>query len=116
MEGCMSGLLLWLRVFIAAQIKRKLYDDPRYDAVGSSSFRQELYESFVKSGSQKISSQAGPGSSTKPDNEKLSKQERKDRAVREREDKVRSERNKIQSQIDKSKMGMNIEEGERIFR
>ncbi|KAH8830866.1 Hsp90 protein-domain-containing protein [Flagelloscypha sp. PMI_526] len=98
-------------------IKRKLYDDPRYDAVGSSSLRQELFESFVKAGGLKVEPNAVASSSgMSGETEKLTKQERKERAVREREDKVRSERHKIQSQIDKSKLGMNLEEGERIFR
>lgn len=100
------------------QIKRKLYDDPRYDAVASSSLREELFKTFVKAGGSNVSNDANPSTLPGPNDidEGLSKQERKERAVREREGKVRSERGKIEFDINKSKMGMDREEGERVFR
>lgn len=37
------------------QVKKPLVDDPRYDAVGSSSLREELYEAYVKTMARKSS-------------------------------------------------------------
>jgi hypothetical protein len=42
--------------------------------------------------------------------------ERKERAVREREEKVRTERERLEADIGRSRMGMNQEEGGREFK
>lgn len=100
-------------------------DDPRYDAVGSSSLREELFTTFLKA--HQHSQQGAPkrdnASPSKVDQTSLDpidkeriRQERKERAVREREEKVKAERSKLDAQIDRSRMGMNKEEGEREFR
>jgi transcription elongation regulator 1 len=43
------------------------------------------------------------------------RQERRNRAVKEREDKIKDERRRLDAEIEKSKSGINKEEGERIF-
>lgn len=48
--------------------------------------------------------------------EALSKKERKERAVREREQKVKAELTLVEKNIEQSRMGINQEEGEREFR
>jgi hypothetical protein len=108
------------------QVKRRLSNDPRYDAVGSSSLREELFNTFLNG--KDATAASGPNNSRKQtsDEAELGKldesepqqkrQERKERAVREREEKVKAERDRLEVDIGRSRMGMNQEEGEREFR
>ena len=108
------------------QIKRNLVSDPRYDAVGSSSLREELFNTYIKAGASDsagskptdATSQPQPGSRPEEDEAERERQrkERKERAVREREEKVRAERSKLEAEIDRSKQGLTREEGELEFR
>ena len=43
------------------------------------------------------------------------RQERRDKAVKEREDKIKDERRRLDAEIEKSKSGVDREEGERSF-
>ncbi|KAF9221952.1 HSP90-domain-containing protein [Gyrodon lividus] len=107
-------------------IKRKLFDDPRYDAVGSSSLREELFNTFLKahgslSSNNKADSRGkddSPRSSTPVDEEETEhrRQEKKERALREREEKVRVQRDRTEAEIGWSRLGLSKEEGEREFR
>jgi hypothetical protein len=92
--------------------------DPRYDAVGSSSLREELFTSFlkVKSTDSANSPSSNEKASTQLSNPHESKQERKERAVREREQKVKAELQLIEGRIDKSRTQLNREEGELEFK
>ncbi|KAG6810417.1 hypothetical protein H0H92_011956, partial [Tricholoma furcatifolium] len=111
---------------LALQVKRKLYDDPRYDAVGSSSLREELFNTFLKGNHGKETKPhiSEPVSSTddkataKVDEEEKQKlrAEKKERAVKEREQKVRLERDRLEADIGRSKNDINREEGERDFK
>jgi hypothetical protein len=108
------------------QVKRKISDDPRYDAVGSSSLREELFATFLKA--------QGPNS-TMPDatadqghesiqkeeavdeaEQERKRQDRKERAVKEREEKIKAERGRVEADIGRSRQGINKEEDEREFR
>jgi transcription elongation regulator 1 len=112
----------------SVQIKRKLSNDPRYDAVGSSSLREELFNTYIKalktstveeltkSGSPVPSTSKAPDEGQEEKDEVTLRKERKERAVKEREEKVRQERNKLEAAIDKSKTGLNREEDEQAFR
>ncbi|KAG6899518.1 hypothetical protein C0993_009574 [Termitomyces sp. T159_Od127] len=107
-------------------VKRKLYDDPRYDAVGSSSLREELYTTYIKShrgeeDEQTISGPIHSNDDAKQDlpetNERQRlREEKKERAVREREQKVRVERERLEADIDRSRNDVNREEGERVYK
>ncbi|PCH41166.1 hypothetical protein WOLCODRAFT_71349 [Wolfiporia cocos MD-104 SS10] len=111
-------------------VKRKIVDDPRYDAVRSSSLREELFNTYLKAHSGSNASDAVPvdksgelheGNETKGEGEDKEERERrrrekKERAVREREEKVRAERSKVEAAIDRSRMGLNKEEGELEYR
>jgi hypothetical protein len=100
------------------QVKGKIAKDPRYDAVGSSSLREELYNTFIKA----QDSVAPPAQMDAVDNDasaqedKMTKQERRERAVRDREAQVHVERRKVEADIDRSKLNLNREEGEALFR
>ncbi|KIK68186.1 hypothetical protein GYMLUDRAFT_216833 [Collybiopsis luxurians FD-317 M1] len=99
------------------EVKRDLIKDPRYDAVGSSSLREELFNTFVKA---KLSSSSLVTSESKVEKSdeairSESKKERKERAVKEREEKVRLERERVEANTLKSRMELNKEEGEREF-
>ncbi|RDB22868.1 Transcription elongation regulator 1 [Hypsizygus marmoreus] len=109
------------------EIKRKLYDDPRYDAVGSSSLREELFNTFLKGSHPPISIQSTESTPmmNKEDDEladldetekQQRRKERKERAVKEREQKVRMERDRLESDIGRSRMDIYKEEGERDFK
>ncbi|KAH9951680.1 hypothetical protein B0H21DRAFT_842655 [Amylocystis lapponica] len=104
-------------------VKRKVSDDPRYDAVGSSSLREELFNSYLKA----HGSSSTPETTDRNDTDKETgeideeererkRQEKKVRAVKEREEKVKAERSKVEADIGRSRMGLNKEEGELEFR
>ena len=90
-----------------------MHRDPRYDAVGSSTLREELYNTFLKGRAVTPQAQAEPAVKAE---DPSTRQERRDKAVREREEKVRADRRKLDSAIEKSRMGVDREEGERVFR
>ncbi|KAJ3741155.1 Hsp90 protein-domain-containing protein [Lentinula detonsa] len=98
------------------EVKKDLVKDSRYDAVGSSSLREELFNTFVKA-------KLGTSSVTDMDStdqtaelsQSESKKGKKERAVKEREEKVRLERERIEASTRKSRMDLNKEEGERDF-
>ncbi|KAI0775935.1 hypothetical protein BD413DRAFT_256226 [Trametes elegans] len=109
------------------EIKKQLVSDPRYDAVGSSSLREELFNTYIKAGaSDEVTTASTPEGAGAPQSQKTSaedeeererrRKERKERAVREREEKVRAERSKVEAEIDRSKLGLTKEEGELEFR
>lgn len=108
------------------QVKRKITDDPRYDAVGSSSLREELFNTFLKAqepnattllldapSKQDVTAEVEEG---EEEDSKLKRQEKKQRAVKGREEKVRAERSRVDADIGRSRQGLNKEEGEREFR
>lgn len=107
-------------------MKRKIQDDPRYDAVGSSHLREELFTTYLKAqGSADTShttppqtiadSTLEPGEEAEADKDRT-RQERAERAVKEREGKIRAERSKVDAEIDRSRLVVGKEEGEREYR
>jgi hypothetical protein len=103
--------------------------DPRYDAVGSSSLREDLFNTFVKASTSSSSQRPADEEMGRPDEqmpqeqepleegiqERL-RQERKAKAVKEREEKVKADRDRLEADIGRSRMGLNRDEGEREFR
>lgn len=109
------------------EVKKHLYNDPRYDAVGSSSLREELFKTFLKAQSssatalESVAQKVEVEDTLSEDNQneaerEREKRQRKERAVREREERVKSEKHKLEAAINRSKMGLTMEEGEREFR
>ncbi|KAF5331523.1 hypothetical protein D9611_007685 [Ephemerocybe angulata] len=95
-------------------VKKPLYSDPRYDAVGSSTLREELFNTYIK-GIGALPQKADPVQpGTAPERE--TREARRERALREREQKVKVEQSKVNTDIEKSRTGMNQEEGERLFK
>lgn len=111
------------------QVKRKVQDDKRYDAVGSSSLREELFNTFLKAQSSSSSStppatdlnpainmsRSDPARDDEQEKERK-REERKARAVKEREEKIKSEQRRVEADINKSRTGLNKEEGELEFK
>jgi hypothetical protein len=98
-------------------VKKGLYSDPRYDAVGSSSLREELFNTYLKGlGSVSTKLESLSIESTSHPAEKESREARRERALREREQKVKVEQSKVNMDIEKSRSGLNQEEGERVFK
>jgi transcription elongation regulator 1 len=119
------------------EVKKEFQKDPRYDAVGSSTLREELYETFLKSLKEtKMEGLEGvPGSnntvdraeeadiegdadgkpSAKPGAEE-EKKRRRERAVREREERVKLEQERTALQNARSRAGLNLEEAELAFK
>jgi heat shock protein beta len=103
-------------------VKRKLSDDARYDAVGSSSLREELFQTFLKahgsssshSTSAKVKNETYKHSTEEDAEQK--RRDKKDQALKEREQKVKADRSRMDAEIGRSRMGLNMEEGEREFR
>ncbi|KAI6047199.1 Hsp90 protein-domain-containing protein [Pisolithus marmoratus] len=107
-------------------VKRKLSHDPRYDAVGSSSLREELFNTFMKARLSSLTDNKSDNAKdnvgvsrtpeTKAEEAQLRKLEKKNRALREREEKVRLERGRVEVEIGRSRVDLNKEESEREFR
>ncbi len=124
------GIVHWIRsimtgwhFFHCHQIKKNLTADPRYDAVGSSSLREELFNTYIKAGAseeglkpQSVGSTTQPAAEEDEEERERRRTERKVRAVKEREEKVKVERTKVEAEIDRSKFGLAKEEGELEFR
>ena len=105
--------------------KRKITSDPRYEAVGSSSLREELFDTFLKvnvGGSSTLRPYASTSHSPEkkaeedPEEAERKKKEKRERALREREQKVKADMSKVEAQIGRSRAGLNKEEDERDFR
>ncbi|KIY49169.1 hypothetical protein FISHEDRAFT_65236 [Fistulina hepatica ATCC 64428] len=107
-------------------VKRSLYGDPRYDAVGSSSLREELFNTYCKAqmtNTNSVAPSESANSATKDEefvvereqDEQKRLQEKRERAVREREQQVKVERDRIEAAVRRSKKGLNMDEGERLF-
>lgn len=108
-----------------SQVKREIVDDPRYDAVGSSSLREELFNTYLKahgetqpvaSSDAKANDHVDSTHIEESAEHERKRRERKERAVKEREQRVRVERSKVEADIDRSRTGLNREGGELEFR
>ena len=109
------------------QVKHTVSRDPRYDAVGSSTLREELFNTFLKARGSVASSETNNptgNQETGTDNVKpiadadkeRERQQRRERAVKEREQKVKADRSQVEASIDRSRMDLTKEEGELTFR
>ncbi|KAH9977725.1 Hsp90 protein-domain-containing protein [Lactifluus volemus] len=102
------------------EVKKNISEDPRYDTVGSSSLREELFNTFLSArSSQAIPDQSKKqidASSVEQVDEIQKRKDRKAQAVKDREEKIRAERERVQANIEKSRIGLNREEGELQFR
>ncbi|KAJ7179213.1 Hsp90 protein-domain-containing protein [Mycena filopes] len=105
-------------------VKRKLSEDPRYDAVGSSSLREELFNTFVKgtsTGSAPLV-ESTPVADDMPQPEETheeqqkKRQERAKQAVKDREDKVRADLGRVEGEIGRARQMGDKEEGEMLFK
>jgi hypothetical protein len=106
-------------------VKRAFQKDPRYDAVGSSSLREELFETFAKSREKSrlqeeqstINPQAELIEEDKAGQEDAEeKKRRREKAVRERMEKVRQEKAELEQRNARSRAGLNLGEAELAFR
>ncbi|KAJ7781274.1 Hsp90 protein-domain-containing protein [Mycena metata] len=105
-------------------VKRKLSDDPRYDAVGSSSLREELFNTFLKGTSTASASQAEgtskvddtPQAEESYEEQQKKRQERAKQAVKEREEKVRADLHRVEGEIGRARQMGDKEEGELLFK
>jgi hypothetical protein len=101
-----------------AQVKRGVAQDPRYDAVGSSTRREELFNKFMSTLEQKSSPALAPDDPADKNptpTEKESKSARRERALKERETQVRVAKNHVERDIGRSRGKLGREEAEREF-
>lgn len=100
-------------------VKRGLDKDPRYDAVGSSSLREELFNTYRKTLSGGAGLESNPPKPQPPeaneDDRRRRNKERKERAVREREVQVKRERERVEADMARSKRALTREESELEF-
>lgn len=104
---------------LCTQVKKAISADPRYDAVGSSSLREELFNTFLNSPSKRTDPRDKPiedTASVEGVDETQKRKDRKAQAVKDREEKIKAERDRVQANIEKSRVGLNKEEGELQFR
>jgi len=105
-------------------VKKAFVKDPRYDAVGSSSLREELYEAFIKTLEEnKTDVNASDGPSNNQAQSKAlevdleeEKRRRREKAVKEREEMVKAEKHKVEKANARSRAGLSLEEGELSFK
>ncbi|KAG8830615.1 hypothetical protein FRC17_004622 [Serendipita sp. 399] len=109
-EGQKNGLIVANPPSKWNEVKKAFQQDPRYDSVGSSSLREELFETFLKT----LKDEAEPHSTaTEVEDEK---KRRRERAVKEREEKVRLMQQQVERNNARSKAGLNKEEAELAFK
>lgn len=103
--------------------KRAFVKDERYDPVGSSSLREELYDAFVKTSldikepdidMEDAALKDAPEPAVQDVEE--DKKKRREKAVKDREEKVKAERDKLDRTNAKSRADLGKEEGELQFR
>lgn len=98
---------------IWAEVKRSVSSDPRYDAVGSSTLRQELFDTHVKKlASSSTVSETPEEAAQRKVRERKAKEEA---SLRERQARVQQEQEKVSQEANKSRAGASREEGERLF-
>ncbi|KAF8305066.1 hypothetical protein DL93DRAFT_2183387 [Clavulina sp. PMI_390] len=101
-------------------VKRPLVKDPRYDAVGSSSLREELFKTFLNalasgslsSLSAKDEPSLAPKASAEASKEPTDRKARAEKALREREEQARLAKGKMENDIGRSKAALNSAEAE----
>ncbi|CAL1700963.1 unnamed protein product [Somion occarium] len=108
------------------EVKREITEDPRYDAVGSSSLREELFNVYLKAhgvssqdSGMSIEASESQAKETTPmsqEGKERQQRERKERAVKEREQRIKVERSKVEADIDKSRQGLSKGEDELDFK
>ncbi|KAF8739019.1 FF domain, partial [Rhizoctonia solani] len=95
-------------------VKRGISQDSRYDAVGSASRREELFNKF-KSSAKYESSKSEPAEAnpeSKGEKERESKAARRERALKEREAQVRAVQSNVERDINQSRGKLGREEAE----
>ena len=94
-------------------VKKAIQADPRYDAVGSSSLRQGLFETHIKKlASTSAVSETPEETAARKVKERKAKEEA---SLRERAARVQQEQEKVTLEANKSRAGAGREEGERLF-
>ncbi|CCO33875.1 Transcription elongation regulator 1 AltName: Full=Formin-binding protein 28 [Rhizoctonia solani AG-1 IB] len=95
-------------------VKRGIAQDPRYDAVGSASRREELFNKFKSSAKHEPSETelTETSSENKGEKEKESKAARRERALKEREAQVRVAQSNVERDINQSRGKLGREEAE----
>lgn len=113
--GGQTGAPLWKDV----KKHKILYSDPRYDAVGSSSLREELFQTYLKArinpnNQPEASSSRSSDSRTAPEDpegkRKRERQERQEKALKEREQQARKGMAKVERDIHRSVGQLNEKE------
>ncbi|KAG8773746.1 hypothetical protein FRB91_008223 [Serendipita sp. 411] len=111
-EGQKDGLIVANPLAKWGDVKKHFQSDPRYDAVGSSSLREELFETFIKTIKETEAQLHTTVTETETENEK---KKRRERAVKEREEKVRLVQQQVERDNVRSKAGLNKKEAELAF-
>lgn len=96
-----------------SQVKKGIASDPRYDAVGSSSLREELFNTHIRRLASTSTKHETPEEIAE---RKLKERKAKEEAsLRERQAKVREEQEKAANEANKSRAGAGREEAARLF-
>jgi transcription elongation regulator 1 len=95
-----------------AEVKRGIASDARYDAVGSSTLRGELFAAFIA----KLSATSEPETPEQAAERKArERKERQAASLLEREGQVRDLNVKVSEDVERSRASAGREEGERLF-
>lgn len=95
-----------------AEVKKGISGDARYDAVGSSSLRAELFANFIKRIDEVVKDETPEQAAERKAKERKEKQAA---SLQARASTVRDQQAKVSEDVDKSRAGAGKEEGERLF-
>ncbi|KAK4683836.1 transcription elongation regulator 1, partial [Tremellales sp. Uapishka_1] len=96
-------------------VKKKVSHDARYDAVGSSSLREELFNNHITRLASSSGNAVVETSEMAAEKKIREKKEREAASLKERQDKVSAEQRKVNEETQKSRVGAGREEAERRF-
>jgi transcription elongation regulator 1 len=88
-----------------------MVEDPRYDAVGSSSLREQLFQKYI----QTLAINAKAGQEDEETRRAREKKERAAASLQERERQVQGAKAQASRELQRSRVGAGKEEGEREF-
>ena len=98
---------------IWSEVKRGISTDPRYDAIGSSSLREEYFAGYIR----KLASTSAQAESAEDAAERRLKEKkaREEASLRQRQAKIVEVQHQVTKDMSKSRAGAGREEAERLF-
>ena len=98
-----------------SEIKRGISNDARYDAVGSSSLREELFAGYIRKLASTSAAQQSESTEEAAERKRQERKEKEEASLRERQARVSEVQQQVTKDMSKSRAGAGREEAERLF-